>query len=95
MLLVPYQGEIGDYAIKSTKKRMKSLLHTGIVTKIAYVGNKLSTCFRVKDVTEFKYNHDIIYQGRCPEIGCNNHYLGKTGRRISERVLDHTGRDPN
>ena len=41
---------------KTMKKRMKSLLPTGIITKIAYVGNKLSTCFRVKDVTEFKQN---------------------------------------
>ena len=35
---------------------MKSLLPTGIITKIAYVGNKLSKCFRVKNVTEFKEN---------------------------------------
>ena len=35
------------------KKRMKTLLPAGIATKIAYVGSKLSTCFRVKDVTEF------------------------------------------
>ena len=74
---------------------MKCLLPTDVVTKIAYVGNKLSTCFRVKDVTEFKGNHDIIYLGKCPEIGCNDHYLGQTGRRISERVLDHAGRDQN
>ena len=74
---------------------MKSLFPTGCVTKIAYVGNKLSTCFCVKDVTELKHNQDIIYQGRCPEIGCNDHYVGETGRRISERVLDHAGRDPN
>ena len=62
---------------------MKSLLPTDIVTKIAYIGNKLSRCFGVKDATEFKYNSDIIYQGRCPKIGCNDHYLVKTGRRIS------------
>ena len=42
-----------DYVVKSMKKRMKSLLPTGTVTKIAYVGNKLISCFRVKDVTEF------------------------------------------
>ena len=64
-------------------KRMKYLLPTGIVTKIAYVGNKLSTCFRVKDVTEFKHNHDIICQGICPKIRYNDHYLGETSRRIS------------
>ena len=77
------------------KKKMKGLLQTGIVTKMAYVPNKLTTCFCVKDVTEFKDNHHIIYQGRCLEIGCNDHYLGETGRRISERILDHDGRDPN
>ena len=74
---------------------MKCLLRTDIVTKIAYVGNKLSTCFCVKDVTDIKHNHDIICQGRCPEIGCNDHYLGETGRRISEGVLDHAGRNHN
>ena len=30
------------------------------VTKIAYVDNKFSTSFRVKDVTEFKHNHDNV-----------------------------------
>ena len=77
------------------KKIMKTLLPTGMVTKIAYVGNKLSTCFRVTDVTKFKHNFDIIYQGRCLEIGFNDHYLGETGHRISERVLNNAGRDPN
>ena len=77
------------------KKRMKTLLETGCVFKYAYVGNKLSTCFCVKDITEFKHNHDIIYQGRYPKIGCNDHYLGETGCRISERVLGYAERDPN
>ena len=94
LLLVPCQGKKGDYVIKSMKKRMKCLLPTGIATKIAYLGNKLITCFRVKDATEFKHNHDI-YQGRCLEIGCNDHYLGETGFRISERILDHAERDQN
>ena len=74
------------------KKRMKSLLPTGIATKIVYVGNRLSTYFHVKDVTEFKHNHDIIYQSRYLEVGCNDHYLGESGRRILKRVLDQAGR---
>ena len=98
VLLVPYQGnkrDYVDYVIKSMKKRMKCFLPTGIVTKIAYVGNELRTCFCVNDVTEVKHNHDIIYQGRCLEIGCNDQYLGETGCRISGRVIDHAGRDQN
>ena len=89
LLLVPYQGRKGDYVIKSIKKRMKCFLPTDNVTKIVYVGNKLSSCFRVKDVTEFEHNHDIIYQGRCPEIGCNDHCLGETGRRTLERIFSN------
>ena len=84
-----------ETVIKSMKKIMKCLLPTDIVTKIACVSNKLSTCFHVKDNIKFKHNHDRIYQGRCPKNGCNNHYLGDTGRRISERLLDHAGRDQN
>ena len=57
------------------KKRMKSFLKAGCVTKIAYVGNETSTRFCVKEVTKVKYNQDIICQGRCPEIGRNDHYL--------------------
>ena len=37
----------------------------------------------------------MIYLGSQSEIGCNDHYLGKTDREISERVLDHTGRNQN
>ena len=74
---------------------MKCLLPADIVMKIAYVGNNVGTCFRVKHITEFNHNHDIIYQSRCPKIGCNDHYLGETGRRISEKGLDHAGRDQN
>ena len=59
MLHVPYQDQKGDYAIKPMKKRMRCLLQTGIVTKIAYVDNKFSTCFHVKDVIEFKHNHGM------------------------------------
>ena len=95
MLLVPYQGKKGDYVINPMKKIMKCLLPTNIVTKMAYVGNKLGTSFCVKDVTKFKHNHDIIYQDRCPEIACNDRYLGETDCKISERVLDHAGRDQN
>ena len=95
MLLVPYQSKRGDYAIKSIKKRMKCLRPTVIVTIIACVGNNFNKCFRMKDVTEFKHNHNIIYQGRCPEIDCYDYYLGETGRRISESVLDHGQRDQN
>ena len=49
----------------------------------------------MKDVTKFKNNHGIIFQGRCPKIGSNNHYLGETGCRILQGELDHAENDQN
>ena len=31
--------------------------------------------------------------GSCPEESCDCSYIGEVGRRISERVIDHSGRD--
>ena len=36
-----------------------------------------------------------MYHGNCPENGCPENYVGETARRISERALDHTGKDNN
>ena len=44
---------------------------------------------------KFKHNHGIIYKGRCPKIGYNDHYPGETGARILDRVLDNARRDSN
>ena len=43
----------------------------------------------------FSHIHDIICHGNCPENGCTDNYVQETARRISERVLDHTGKDIN
>ena len=66
-----------------------------IVPKVVFTGSKLSSKFQVKDRTIFSHNHDIIYQGNWPENGFPDNYVGETARRISERVLDHTGKDIN
>ena len=73
------------------KKRMKCILPTSIVTKTAYIDNNPTICFPVKDVTKFKHNHDIIHQGR----RCKDHYLEEAACKVSQRVLNHGGRDSN
>ena len=40
-----------------------------------------------------KDNHDIVYYNECPEELCNNDCIGETGRRISEKIIGHAGRD--
>ena len=75
------------------KKRFRNLLPQCIVPKGVFTGSKLSSKFQVKDRPIFSYNHDIIYHGNCPENCSPDNYVGETARRISERVLDHTGKD--
>ena len=77
------------------KKRFRNLLPQCIAPRVVFTGSKLSSKFRIKDKTIFSHNHDIIYHGNCPENGCADNYIGETIRRISERVLDHTGKDIN
>ena len=95
ILLLSYRGKKGDYIVKSLKKRFRNLLPQCIVPKVVFTGSKLSSKFQVKDRTIFSHNHDIIYQGNSPENGFPDNYVGETARRISERVLDHTGKDIN
>ena len=95
MLVLPYQGKKGDLSFRSMKARFRSLLPQCVVPKVVSTGSKLSSKFQVKDRTIFSHNHDIIYHGNCPENGFSDDYVGETARRISERVLDHTGKDIN
>ena len=44
-------------------------------------------------MTRFDYKHDVIYFGKCPEQNCTDNYFGESARRISERIIDHSGRD--
>ena len=95
MLVLAYQGKKGAFIIKSMKNRFRNLLPQCIVPKVVFTGSKLSSKFQVKDRTIFSHNHDIIYDGNCPENGCHDNFVGGAARRISERVLDHTGKDIN
>ena len=95
MLVLPYQGKKGDFIIISMEKRFRNLLPQCIIPAVDFSGSKLSSKFQVEDRTIFSHSHDIIYHGDCPENGCPNNYIGETARRISERVLDHTGKDIN
>ena len=64
-----------------------------LLTKIAYRGRRLSTCFQTKDTTEFHHQHDLVHHAKCPSELCGKNYIGKSGRRIAERVKDHNGKD--
>ena len=78
---------------RSLKRNLKSLLPSTVKAKIGFTGKKLSTSFQIKDQTKFEHKHDIIYLGTCPQDNCSENYIGESGRQISERIIDHKGRD--
>ena len=95
LLVLPYQGKKGDHILKSFKKGMRKILPNNVKPRTAFTGRKVGTSFQIKDKTEMKHNHDIVYYIKCPVEQCNENYIGEIRRRISERIIDHAGRDSN
>jgi len=94
-LSLPYKGKIGENICKRLKKSVTNTLPNNVNLKITYNAQKLSSRFQMKDVTKLHHQHDIVYKVVCPDESCQAEYIGETGRRLQERVMDHAGRDKN
>ena len=56
---------------------------------------RLKDKFTITTKTVKAHQHDITCYVEYLEENCNENYVGETGRRLSERVIDHNGRDKN
>ena len=92
LLVLPYAGNKGEKILKSMNKFSTRVLPCNVKTCTAYSGTKLSRKFKLKDQTK-KDQHDVVYYAKCPEEQCTEDYTGETGRRLIERVKDHSGKD--
>ena len=92
-LKLPYKGDHGINLIKSIKTSAKKSLPQKNGVRIILTGTKLSSQFNIKDDTNKQHKHDLVYFSRCPSTDCTDSYIGETARRVSERVMDHAGRD--
>ena len=95
LLLLPYSGFEGEKLIRLMKKTLKSKLPDNIVTKSAYMATRLRDKFNIKTKIVKEHHHDISYCVECPEENFNENYVGKTGLRLSKRVISHNGGDTN
>ena len=43
--------------------------------------------------TKLEHKHDLTYLVKCPENTCSETYLGKTARRLNERIMERAGKD--
>ena len=49
--------------------------------------------FNVKDQKKIEQQHDVVYYADCLNEVCRENYIGESGRRVSEPIKDHNGRD--
>ena len=78
--------------LMENKKNICYLFHIKVKTEICII--KLMEK-RIKSLLPADIKTRNNLPGRCFKIGCNDHYLGETGSRISERVIDYPGKDSN
>ena len=95
LLTNPYQGEKGDYLIRSMKRNLKKTLPNNVKPQITHTGRKMRSFFQTKDQTIFKHKQEIIYHGKCPAENCVDDYIRKKALRVNERIIGHTSRDIN
>ena len=72
------------------KKIICNSLEDGGKPKVVYNSAKLSQYFNLKDSVPQKYKSDLVYKCTCPQIDCNESYIGETERPSEERIINHT-----
>lgn len=89
-LKLPYKGKEGEKLIRSLKTVLKKQSSIDVNTQVIYGGSKLRDKFSIKDKTSFEHQHNLVYEINCPEKNCKAKYIGETGRRIDERIKEHS-----
>ena len=95
LLMLPYKGKVGKTTLKSSRNTLKSVIPANNTCKIIYTGTKLASKFNIKDKISKEHKHDLIYKAQCLDLNCDETYIGEIGRRFSERIVVHSGRNDN
>ena len=88
--MIPYQAGKGEQVIKSVRKTIKRLLPSNIKVQVSFTGNKLSSCFNIKDKTRYEHRHDVIYPGTCPGTTCKIIKFAKQNDKFSRGLKTTT-----
>ena len=91
--MLPYKGKVGKATLKFLQHTLKTVVPANNTCKIICTGTKLASKFHIKDKISKEHKHDLIYKAQCPDLYCDETYIGEIGRRFSERIIDHPGRD--
>ena len=92
-LKLPHKDDDGINLIRPIKTSSKKTLLEKQDVKIILTGGKSSSHFNIKNDTNKQHKHDLVYFSSCPSATFTDSYIGETARHLSERVVDHAGRD--
>ena len=87
------QVDKGSNLLESMKRYVSKLVPEHTKLEITFTVKKLNSCFSIKDKISFEHQHVLIYYVNCTKPSCRDDYIGETGRRIMERIKDHSARD--
>ena len=71
---------------KINEEKIENSIIRYFKTNAAFLGKQLSSCFNIKDKTNFPHKNDLVYHVKCADESCNDDYVGETAKRISKRV---------
>ena len=94
-IILPFKGKKGEHTLRNVKRHITNLLPEQEEVALVFTGTKLGTKFNIKDKTSKEHQHDLTYSVVCPDRNCNEGYNGETGRRLIERVHEHSGNEVN
>ena len=91
-LHLPYAGVEGSAMISKLQKSISNTVNkTQKKVKVGtvYKATKLGSRFNLKDKIAFENQHNLTYQGGCPNKKCISNYVGQTKCRLEKRGGQH------
>lgn len=92
MLILPYKKEQGERALRNINRNVNRHLPEVKKAQVIQAVTKLGSKFNIKDVTKKEHQHGSIYSVKFPLETCEECLIGEIGRKIAERVSEHSGR---
>ena len=93
-IILPYKENKGEHTLRNAKRHITKFLAEEEVA-LVFAGTKLGTKFNIKDKTSKEHQNDLTHSVVCPDHNCNEGYNVETGRRLIERVHEHSRMDVN
>ena len=87
------KGKQGESTLCSLTNTLKEVLLENVESGFVYTRTKLSSKFQIKDRTIEERKQDHAYHAKC--LGWNENHIDEAGRRLRDRVNEHTGKIVN